>query len=322
MRLLITILFLGQLIETLGQKPYDDKNLPFQVVYAENVQNNEGQEVNNLQLISVNEVLTIRQGGFLSMIHYFGYPIEFEGDTTINIKKIQTQFDLLKRGKKKEKYSYLRRPNIEYLFITDGKQGRKYKLSSTGACHDCNFDLEIIYPPKFKTSEIVFSNDLCITWQSTNSNNYEVEVKNLFDENIKTYSSTTNELKIDKEEINALIDKDKVLLLQIKDINSNNVSDFTILRKFPSSTFDFPFSCAPQKATYALIAGFYLEISARDYIKEAETYYKLATELSDKQFSRQCWKTLIRDDNDKTTHNKIHMPCRGLVLPFMCNKLI
>jgi len=295
MRLLITILFLGQLIETLGQKPYDDKNLPFQVVYAENVYNDEGQKVNNLQLIPVNEVLTIRQGGFLSMIHYFGFPIEFEGDTTINIEEIQTQFDLLKLGKKKWKYSELRRPSIEYLFIDDGKQGRKNKLSSTGACHDCNFDLDIVYPPKYKTSEIMFDNDLCIVWQSTNSNKYEVEVKNMFDEKIKTYSSTTNELKIDKEEINALADKEKALFFRIKDINSKNVSDVTIVRKFPLNTFDFPFSCAPQKATYSLIAGFYLEMFPVDHIKEAETYFKLATELSDKQF----FKTMLDNFNKR-----------------------
>ena len=284
MRLFITLLLLAQFIATWGQKRYDDRNQPFQVIYAEHVENHAGKEISSLQMISIDEVLTLKQGGFLSMIHYFGYPIEFEGDTTIIIKEIQAQFDLLKEGKKKDKYSYLRRPNIEYLFINDGRQGRKEKLSSTGACHDCNFDLEIIYPPKFRAAEVLFSDDLCLTWQSTDSKQYEVELQNVFDENVKTYSCSTNDLRISKHEIEALFEKESKLLVRIKDRATKKESNATFLRKFPSTIIDFPFPCMPEKATYALVAGFYMEMSHLDYNKEAEKYFKLATELPDKQF--------------------------------------
>ena len=289
MKGLIIILLIGQGIVTWGQKRYDDKNLPFQVIHSESVENSKGQEIKELDIIAIDEVLTIRQNGFLSMMHYFGFPLEISGDTVIKVKDIHTQFDLLNKRKKKAKYSYLTRPNIEYLFLTDGKLGRKNKLSNTGACHDCNFGLEIIYPPQYKTSEVFVKGDLCLTWQPTSSKNYEIALTNVFDEKVKTYTSTTNDLKIEENEIKLLMDKEKVLLFQIKDLETNMTSLQSILREFPSDLVEFPYSCTPEKATYALIAGFYLEMSRLDNNKEAGKYFKLATELSNREF----YKTML-----------------------------
>jgi hypothetical protein len=130
MRILLIILLLGQWVATWGQKRYDDKNLPFQVIYAENVENRKGQKIKELDTLAIDDILTIRQNGFLSMMHYFGFPIEINGDTVVKVKDIHVQFDLIKNAAKKGKYSNLRRPNIEYLFIPDGKLGLNNKSSA------------------------------------------------------------------------------------------------------------------------------------------------------------------------------------------------
>jgi hypothetical protein len=115
----------------------------------------------------------------------------------------------------------------------------------------------------------------------------------VFDDKIRSYTSTTNDLRIDENEIEMLIGKEKALLFQIKDMETNRTSNQYILRRFPSDLVDFPYLCTPEKATYALIAGFYHEMSRDDHIKEAEKYFKLATELSNKEF----YKTML--DNFK-----------------------
>jgi hypothetical protein len=293
MKYILTSLFLGLFFAICAQKPYDEKNLPFQVIIAENVENNQGKQINSLDLIPIDDIVTIRQGGFLAMINYFGLPIEIESDTTIIIKELQKAFDLLD-GSKTGKVNHSRRPDISYLFIADGDLARKHRLAMTGGCSDCDFDLELIYPPK-NGNDIFFSGDLCLRWHSTGSNNYVIKLTNVFDEQIETYASATNELKIDSAEITAMINREEALMLYIKDATTNKTSMNGVIKKFPSNTVTFPYECASQQATYALITAFFLEIGPRDFPKSAGAYYRLAAELSDKKF----FKTMLENFNER-----------------------
>jgi hypothetical protein len=292
MRFLISIYLLGQSFVVCGQKPYNDKRLPFQVLFADNVENKKGQPVKNFDLISINDVLVVGQGGFLSMVHYFGYPIEIDRDTTINIKELQKEFDLLKLGKRREKYSNLKRPDIEFLNITDSDTGRKSKFKITKPCHHCS-DFELIYPPKYRANEILFDNELCLKWESTGSNSYMIELKNMFDESVMTYTATTNELKLDDRNVRDVFDRERVLLLSIKDESKNRASDISIIRKF-TSQYKYPYSCTPQTATDALFAGFYIEVAQGNHGSEAEGYYQLAMKLSDRQLFKTMYDNFIK----------------------------
>jgi hypothetical protein len=292
MRFLLSIYLLGQSFFVCGQKPYDDKRLPFQILFADNVENKKGQPVKSFDLISINDILIVGQGGYLSMVHYFGYPIEIDRDTTINIKEIQKEFELLKYGKRHEKYSNLKRPYIKYLSITDNETGRKSKFKITQPCHYC-YDFEIIYPPKYRTNEIPFDSDLCLKWEPTDSKSYQIELKNMFDDSLMTYTSTTNEIKLDNKAFKDLIDRERVLLLRIKDGSKNRASDISIIRKI-NSKYKYPYSCEPRTATDALLAGFYIEVAQGNHDSEAENYYKLAVELSDRQFFKTMLENFIK----------------------------
>src|SRR6188768_1433827 len=85
------------------------KKFPFQVLYAENTKNKAGEILKSLDLVSINDILTVGENGTLSLIHHTGFPIEVNGDTIIEINVLN---DLI--GIPKDKNSS--RPKIDYLF--------------------------------------------------------------------------------------------------------------------------------------------------------------------------------------------------------------
>lgn len=262
----------------------DDPDVPFQVIFAQKVSNNKGQVVSNLDLISIDEVLTIHKGGALGLMHYFGFPIELTGDTVIQMRELHNQFDLLRTGKKKSKYKNIHRPNIEYLFISNDKEADKARLSSMGACFDCGWELKIIYPPRHQSMQVFITDDLCMEWEPTGSDRYEIKLENEFGDSVAVFTSSTHTLRISVGDMNRLTGADPSLIMQIRDMKTGKSRTDAIIQKFPSKLIDSPFECPPQKATYALIAAFYMEFSRPIHNDEAEEYYKLATILSDNAF--------------------------------------
>lgn len=293
MKQFFLILFLLiQATTSYSQKGDDSKNLPFQVILADNVTDSRGRKVENLDLISINDQLTIGKGGILAMMHYSGFPIEIERDTIIKMIDLQKEFVLLKHDKKRDKY--FMRPNIEYLFINDSKQGRKAKLGMTGACHDCNTLVEITYPPIISGGSVLTQANLCLEWESYESNSYQVDLKNLFDKNLKTYKLSGNTLFISESEIKELFDGNEGLLISISNLTDEQNSMLLGIKRFPSELIDFPFKCKPDKATYALITGFYMETSLLGNLAKSEEYFRLATELSDKDFFKEMLENFLK----------------------------
>lgn len=280
----LIVFFLIQGLTSSAQKG-NDKDLPFQIILAENVSDSKGRKVENLDLISIDDQLIIGKSGILALMHYSGFPIEIERDTIIKMIDLQKEFALLKHDKKRDKY--FMRPNIEYLFINDSKQGRKAKLGMTGACHDCNNLVEITYPPIISGGSVLTQGNLCLEWESYESNSYQVDLKNLFDKNLKTYKSSENTLFISESEIKELFVGNKDLLISISNLTDEQSSMLLGIKRFPSELIDFPFKCKPDKATYALITGFYMETSLLGNLAKSEEYFRLATELSDKEFFKQ-----------------------------------
>jgi hypothetical protein len=68
-----------------------------------------------------------------------------------------------------------------------------------------------------------------------------------------------------------------------------------VIRQFPSLVLKNPYSCAPAKATYALMTAINLETGPRDFPKSAGMYYKLAAALSDNKF----FKTMLENYNKR-----------------------
>ena len=288
MKVLLVILIFGSLATAVAQKRTNGRGLPFQVIYAENVKDRKGKEIKQLDLIPNDGALTIGENGFLSMIHHLGFPIEFSGDTTIEIEQINASLTKTKEEFKRRSYYYRDTPDIEYLFLSNAKDARKTKLSATGACHDCYTDLEVIYPPRNPSNLVFYKDDLCVTWQSTGAVKYVIQITNVFDDSLRTYTSATNSLMIPGADLDRIEENEQMILLRITDSSTNKASS-AILWELSLDNLDFPYPCSIEKPTQALIAGFYLEMSPRDYTKEAEKYFEMATKLSDKEF----YKTML-----------------------------
>jgi hypothetical protein len=285
MRYLLTILTLLQTIDSFGQKVNYDVVRPFTILYAENTNNGLGRIVKSLETVDIDDVLTIQNGGTLSLIHYTGFPIEINKDTTLVIRALQNAIVPVDEKKKKRVYSRtLVEPSIEHLFISKAIEGRKHKLQITGACMDCSFNLEIIYPPRFVEQTLNYSGDLCIKWRPNTTESYKLSILNSPKDLIKTYSTTKNELTIKNEHLKGQSKLGNDLILIISDTVSRQSYGPLNFKEFSNDKLEYPYPCDIKKASYALMAGLYLELSPRDYFEEAEKYFILATNLSEKQF--------------------------------------
>lgn len=285
MKYILILLLWGITGAGYSQKKQSETFFPYQIIYAEQVKNTRGQEIKSLDLISMQDTLIISNGGFLSMIDQTGFPIEIKKDTSLVIVELYRLFYPLDKKRKNTKVNYTLRPYIEYLFISEGPQGRKFLLSQHGVIADGGGpDLEVFYPPLNKSIVIIFKDDLCIKWRPGGSDDYEVSIRNSFDEPLKTYYFTTNEMTLKADELKSLKRKESLLLITIKDRKTNNSSFQYGIKEFENTKIEYPYSCTIQKATHALMVAFQLETSRYDYKKEAEQYFKLAAQLSDKEF--------------------------------------
>jgi hypothetical protein len=258
------------------------ESFPFQVIFAKDVKNGKGDNITALDLISANESLIIQENGELAMVHYFGFPVEFHGDTTISASALQEEFIALAEVSGELSMSR-NRPGIEYLF----KREDDRKILATSSCHSCNYDMEIIYPPRHHSRAIFLDNELCIEWRTTGSDNYTIEIKTVFDDSVATFYSSTNKLTISAEDVKRMLKHDSILHCVIKDESSKRESEITVMRGFGPQRIDYSFSCSVEKASYALMTAYFLEVSQRSYSKEAEDCYVLATQLSNQDFYDQ-----------------------------------
>jgi hypothetical protein len=294
MKYLLLIWILPASLATVAQKTKPNKNFPFQVIYAESTTDKAGIALKSLDVVANNDILTVGKGGMLSMVHYTGYPIEVTGDTSLVLKTLQTL--LAPAGNKRPvDFIGLFRPDLQYLFITDSELAKTSKAS--GACHDCDFIHEILYPPKGELHLPASARkDLCIQWRSTHAASYEVVVTNIFDDSLKSYVTNVNELTIGKEDMTTFFGSDGIFIIQVKDPARHKYSSSVTVRELPKR-LDFPFDCNIEKPTIALLTALYLEsFPTWSYTAEAEKYFKLATTLSDREF----FKTMLNNFKKRT----------------------
>lgn len=270
---------------------YDPEH-PFQVIYAENVETSKGEVVKSLDPVLRSEVLTIRPGGYLIMMHHFGFPVELDGDTILRVRDFNGEFEKLAEGRTMKDFLYRNRPNFDLLFITQHAMGQMTKLQARGAVHD-GPEIRIAFPPT-SGAEILYKGDLCLTWNQIGTDTYEVALMDSHEEVLKRYSSTMNTVKIEVNEIRQLTPKNGKLFVRIKQEKSGKQSRAFLLREFPAEHVEFQFTCETRKAVHALVVGFCMEMSEFDFSSEAERYYRLAAELSDKGFYRTMLENFLK----------------------------
>jgi hypothetical protein len=252
----------------------------FQVLYANETTNNAGELVKSLDLISVNEVLTVRNGGAVSLIHYSGFPIEIKKDTVINIKALQNLLQkpgdiTVIRGK----IEYPDGPELEKLF---GPARDRRRTMSLWACHDCNH-LPIVYPPltERRRLSVNIDADLCLKWKSS-SRDFKITITTLFEDSIETRSVHNSELTLTPETLAKIFENETLVWVRIEDMtNSMGEVGVLTLEKLSAKELGSPYPCNLTGATAAVMTGYYLETSGWNSLDDAEKYYVLATELSD-----------------------------------------
>lgn len=283
----ITHIFLTSVIY--AQSRYVDEKFAFQVLYSDKVFASDGHRVNILDMVSIEELLTIEEGGALSIVHNSGFPFDFTNDTTIVVGQLNDKISS-ERGKiKKSRYAkkgQVLPSNIDYLFIKKSSLGRKAKLSAMSFCFDCNTDLEIIYPPPLLDTKLFYYEDLCFTWKATGSENYQVDITTIDGKSKQSFVTKTNSISIDSTQLRSILKGGKSLHVTILDLDSGRSSGTVLFKEFQIDNWEFPYPCNPMSASYALMAGLYQEMLSIESIYEAEKYFVLATKLSDRPFYR------------------------------------
>lgn len=260
------------------------QNIPvFQVLYAEKASLNNGTPLKSLDKL-LDETILVADSGYLVLIHETGIPVEFSGDTAVSLIELHSVLD---PPKKKDVSTYQESYGISVLFLSNPAELMKFRLNPMKACHDCGPTYPIIYPPLIN-NRIYFKDSVKILWaHKFGSENVKATIKNVFDEDLKTY-----------------VTKDKLILIAGRELKSqgidcvvsftsfaesgkrikNEITQGYLISPFYSDKIDFPYSAEIKTAAAALMAGYFYEIAKWGVSAEAQVHYELATQLSDKQF--------------------------------------
>lgn len=253
----------------------------FQVLYAEKASLSNGTPLKSLDKL-LDETIHVADSGYLVLIHETGIPVEFSGDTAVSLIELHS---VLNPPKKKDISTYQESDGISFLFLSNPAELMKFRLNPKKACHDCGPTYPIIYPPLIN-NRIYFKDSVKILWaHKFGLENIKATIKNVFDEDLKTY-----------------VTKDKLILIAGRELKLQGIDcviSFTsfaesgkriknestqgyLISPFYSDRIDFPYSAVINTPAVALMAGYFYE-RARALV-DAKVHYELATQLSDKQF--------------------------------------
>lgn len=266
------------------------QNIPvFQVLYAEKASLSNGTPLKSLDKL-LDETIHVADSGYLVLIHETGIPVEFNGDTTIILSEIHS---ILEPKPKEMGSSYQRSVGVDYLFISQEVQAKKYRLSRTGAVHDHRL-VRSIYPPLID-GLIYFDDDVKVVWQRGFVGiDLDINVVNVFDEKLKSSSiNRVNDstLLISKAELfyqntDCIITFASFYETERKR-RKNGVGTAFFIRNFYTDKINFPYSAIIKTPAAALMAAYFYELASWGVSKEAQAHYELATQLSDKQFYKE-----------------------------------
>jgi len=255
----------------------------FQVLFADKASLSNGTVLKSLDILQ-DEIIHVGDSGYLVLIHETGIPVEFSNDTTIVLNEIQS---ILSPPYKNILSSYQKSIGIDYLFFSQGVEARKYRLTRTGAIHDDRL-LFTIYPPLIN-NRIYFDDHVKIIWRP-NFSGIEIVVKifNLFDDELKSYEVKDKLVLISKDELISE-DADCIIVFTEKQqkIKKNDVREGLLLSRFYTDKISFPYSSEIKTPAAALMTGYFFEMAYWEDSKEAQSYYELATRLSDKKFYQE-----------------------------------
>ncbi|CAN5453851.1 hypothetical protein BH10BAC4_BH10BAC4_22150 [soil metagenome] len=263
MKILITTIIIFTTNFSFGQKA---ERFPFQIIDAEGAYSKKGQVIKRFQFLSRTEKLELRNGN-IHLVHYTGIPISFKGDTVINLTQLDKEISAATKA-----MSYYR-PDLKRMFdVTPIVPGAIY-----------DYNPLIVFPsPRIQQISHNERDDLCMRWLKGKSNKYLIEIKNIFDDSLKSYFCDSNSIIIPSNDLKVLQPVGDILLIFVK---QDKRQEFLLkVRIIRNSNFEGLFNCIVNTADNALMIAYYMELAGKT--DEAENYYKLAASLSsDKIFS-------------------------------------
>jgi hypothetical protein len=257
----------------------------FQVLYAEKASLNNGTTLKSLDKLT-EEIIHVSDSGYLILIHETGIPIEFSSDTTILLKELHS---ILNPPSAKSLSTFQKSVSLDYLFVLQSAEAKRIRLSHMGASHDDRLAY-VIYPPLIN-GRIYFSKDVMIVWKPNIGTEIIVKVMNVYDEKLRSYEVKDNhvlipEVELNYQNVNCIITFSPPTEKERKGKTSESQIVHFISR-FYTNKIDFPYSAEVKTPAAALMTGYFFELASWETSEEAQSYYELATRLSDNKFYKE-----------------------------------
>jgi hypothetical protein len=256
----------------------------FQVIYAENALLNNGTNLKSLDKLT-DEIIHVSDSGYLVLIHETGIPVEFNADTTIMLSEIHAILNPKSVG---EQSSYQKSVGLDYLFLSQAAEAKRFRLKRTGAIHD-DRPAHLIYPPLINR-KIYFDEDVKIVLKSNFIGiDLIVKVMNVYNDELRSYEVKDSFVLIPEEELNYQ-DIDCIITFgptTEKRSKGKNSAYGNVISRFYTNKIDFPYSAKVKTPAAALMAGYFFELASWEASEEAQSYYELATRLSDNKFYKE-----------------------------------
>jgi hypothetical protein len=277
-------------------QPKVNKLPPFQVILAEKAFSKNGNLLESLDIIQLDDVLIIRNGAIL-LSHVDGEFIFFEGSQSVNMSELH---DSLFGSPYRSKPIAEKRPSIDDLVRSERTIPIKNKSAGIARPNYPDIEIDIFIPsPPFDLAQYLLpQQNLCLFWKPINENHwgnnqFEVNVYDQFNYLIEKFE--TNEFSIALNLESFFSQQNDLLIVKVIDryygLESHRIP--IVLDQF-ATIYTTP--CNLQTAAQAVKIGFDLEKIWRD--DEATSYFQLATQLSDHKFFDQL--------------SKLHLQRRGM----------
>lgn len=258
----------------------------FQVLYAEKASLNNGTTLKSLDKLT-DETIHVSDSGYLVLIHETGIPVEFSSDTTILLKELHS---ILNPPSAKSLSDFQKSIGLDYLYVFQSAEAKRMRQSRMRPINDDRL-ARSIYPPLIN-SRIYFDDDVKVVWQP-GFIGIEIMVKviNVYDDELRSYEVKDRFVLIPEEELNyqnidCIITFAPATEKRRKGkASKSGIGNF--ISRFYTNKIDFPYSAKIKTPAAALMAGYFFELAYWEASEEAQSYYELATRLSDKKFYKE-----------------------------------
>jgi len=225
--------------------------------------------------LKATDELSISDNAYLGLVHSTGKTMELKDPGTHKVSDLAAKVNT-NGSSVASKYA-------DFVLSKMSAEGKKNRLSATGAVHRGSTDAITVYMP---SSVSVFNKEAVIRWDSLEGNNtYVVILNNMFgDELLKI---ETNDPKVEIDLANELIAKENVVLLSVMSKEDESIKSSThALKKLPDSDAEKIKTSLGELMSEVeeetalnkyLLAGFYEE---NDLLVDALTSYEKAIDLA------------------------------------------